>query len=64
MAKKWIAFVKSVWKRDGGSYSAAMKKAAVEWRKGKTKGKQAPAAEPKKKRRRKKKRKIRETNGK
>ena len=54
MAREWINFVKSVWKRDGGSYSAAMKKAAVEWRKKKTKGKQAPDAVPKKRRKKKK----------
>lgn len=55
MAKEWINFVKSVWKRDGGSYSAAMKKAAGEWKSRKGKGKAAAAA-PKKKGRRKKKR--------
>ena len=63
MAKKWIAFVKSVWKRDGGSYSAAMKKAAGEWKSRKGKGKAAAAAAPKKKGRRKKKGKIRAEDG-
>ena len=59
-AGSWIAHIKKTRASmgKGASYSAAMKKAAVEWRKRNAKGKQAADPAPKKKRRRKKKRKI------
>ena len=39
MASDWIKFVKSVHSKSGGSYSAAMKKASVLWKKRKKSGK-------------------------
>ena len=54
MASAWVNFVKSHWKKVGGSYKNAMKSAAVEWRKKKKGG--GGDEEPKKKARRRKRR--------
>ena len=51
MASSWVAFVKSHWKKVGGSYKDAMKSAAKLW-----KSKKKGGASPKKKARRKRKR--------
>jgi len=55
MASAWVQFVKSHWKKVGGSYSSAMKSAAPLWRKQKGKGKKGDEA-PKKKTKRSRKR--------
>ena len=53
MGSAWVEFVKSHWKKVGGSYKAAMKSAGPLWRKSKKGGKGKDAEEGKKKVRRK-----------
>ena len=51
MASSWVAFVKSHWKKVGGSYKDAMKSAVKLW---KSKGKGETEKKKPKRRRRKK----------
>ena len=39
MAGAWLSHVKATWKKSGGSYKDAMKKAAKTWKKTAKKGK-------------------------
>ena len=49
MAKAWLAHVKATWKKEGGSYKDAMKKAAKTWKKSKTGGSMTKIAKTTKK---------------
>ena len=52
MASSWVAFVKSHWKKVGGSYKDAMKSAAKLWKSKKGKG-ETEKKKPKRRRRKK-----------